>query len=113
MTTIDEFLSTYSAEVAEISGELRQFVRKIAPNAQERLQPGWKCITYSHEKAFCSILPHSKWVNLQFQAGSELPDPQSRLGGTGKSMRHVRVTSTADLDDALAEIVTQAARLAK
>lgn len=96
-----------------LSQELRQFVLKVAPNAQERLESGWKCITYSDEKAFCSILLHSKWVNLQFQAGSALPDPQHRLGGTDKSMRHVRVASSDDLDDELAEIIVQAVKLAK
>ena len=46
---------------------------------------------------YAYILPHSAWVNLGFYRGTDLPDPEGLLEGTGARMRHVKVRS---LDDA-------------
>jgi hypothetical protein len=113
MTSIDQFLGTYRPEIAALSRDLRRFIQSVAPDASEKLQSGWKCITYSHTKAFCSILPHANWVNLQFQSGSQMPDPHNLLEGTGKSMRHIKITRTEDINESLAELVRHAASLTK
>jgi len=39
------------------------------------------------------------YVNLDFPLGTQLPDPNRRLKGTGKMHRHLRVETQADLDD--------------
>ena len=113
MITIEQFLEGYDEDISALANTLRRFVVETEPGADEKLQVGWKCITYSHRKAFCSIIPHSRWVNLQFQAGASLEDGVRRLQGTGKNMRHVRVTAEAELDDSLANLVRLAADLAK
>ena len=45
-----------------------------------------------------SIAVYSKWINLYFFEGDRLPDPQGLLQGTGTMVRHIRITSAADLD---------------
>jgi hypothetical protein len=47
---------------------------------------------------FLAISPHARHVNLQFTRGVELPDPARLLEGTGKSMRHIKVRSQADIE---------------
>lgn len=111
--TVERFLDSYAEDVSVLAHALRRFVVEAEPGADEKLQVGWKCITFSHRKAFCSIIPHSNWVNLQFQAGASLDDPGRRLQGAGKNMRHVKVTAEADLDDSLAKLIRLAAELAK
>jgi hypothetical protein len=37
----------------------------------------------------CSIALYPKWINLFFMRGTELPDPDERLQGNGKTIRHV------------------------
>ncbi len=39
----------------------------------------------------CSIMGANGYVRLQFFRGMELPDAESRLEGTGKGMRHLKV----------------------
>jgi len=46
---------------------------------------------------FCYIGAHARHVNLGFNYGAQLPDPQHVLEGSGKKFRHVKVR---DIDDA-------------
>ena len=39
----------------------------------------------------CSIMGANGYVRLQFFRGAELPQAESRLEGTGKGMRHLKV----------------------
>ena len=48
---------------------------------------------------YAYILPHTKWVNIGFYQGAQLPDPSRRLEGTGATLRHVKVRSAADADN--------------
>jgi hypothetical protein len=48
--------------------------------------------------AFVFITTHANWVNLGFNFGSLLPDPDGLLRGEGKWIRHVRIAQTKDLD---------------
>lgn len=43
----------------------------------------------------CSIMGANGYVRLQFFRGMELPDAESRLEGTGKGMRHLKVRCDA------------------
>lgn len=110
---VEEFLGSYTAEVRELALGLRALVREVVPDAAEKLHRPWKTIAYGRTRKFCAISPHQAWVNLQFHAGATLEDPTGLLEGTGKSMRHVRVDTAADLkDDALVVLLRQAAEKA-
>jgi hypothetical protein len=53
-------------------------------------------------------------VNLGFNHGAELPDPQGILQGTGKQVRHVTIREPADLkNDYLKRLVRTAAKKSK
>jgi hypothetical protein len=43
-----------------------------------------------------AIIPHTSWVNLQLADGVELANPDGRIEGTGKRIRHVKVRSVED-----------------
>jgi hypothetical protein len=51
------------------------------------------------KEAFCYVVAYSSYVNLGFPQGAELSDPTGRLKGTGKSHRHLRIETQAELDD--------------
>ncbi len=110
---IDAFFDRYPPGIAELARGCRALVRELVPDAKEALHEGWKVVSYGHRTKFCAIAPHEGWVNLQFHAGADLEDPDGRLGGTGKSMRHVRVSDPSDLEDAsIAALVRRAAHRA-
>jgi hypothetical protein len=46
----------------------------------------------------CNIGVFARHVTLGFPRGTDLDDPAGALQGTGKSMRHIRVTKLLDLD---------------
>jgi hypothetical protein len=61
-----------------------------------------------------AIAAHAKWVSVVFFRGSELPDPDGLLEGSGKRVRHVKVRSAEQLESrraALRRMMTAAAGL--
>lgn len=111
---VDQFLSSYEPEVRELAHGARALVRRLVPDATEKLLLRWKTFAYGRTRKFCAVSPYKAWVNLQFHSGANLPDPSGLLEGTGKSMRHVKVTAPIDLESqALAELIRSAAELAE
>ena len=54
----------------------------------------WNYPAWVHEGKngnMCSIMGANGYVRLQFFRGAELPQSESRLEGTGKGMRHLKV----------------------
>jgi hypothetical protein len=110
---IDVFLSGYPGTVAALAGQLRAVVKAAVPGCTETLHAGWKVVSYGQRKKFCAIAPHQGWVNLQFHAGAALADPHHLLRGTGKSMRHVKISQLTDLSDGLNTLARQAGESSK
>jgi hypothetical protein len=47
--------------------------------------------------AFCQVVTYPKGVNLMFNRGAELDDPDVVLVGDGKIIRHIKVRARQDL----------------
>jgi hypothetical protein len=93
----ETLLAAYEPEVRERARASRALVRRLVPDAEEKVHRAWKTVAYGRSKKFCAISPHKSWVNLQFHRGKALPDPSGLLEGTGRSMRHVKLASAKDL----------------
>ena len=106
---VSDFLATYPASITRLSEQARTLVMQCLGGSDEVLHLGWKSISYRvNGRTVCALLPHGRWVNVQFPQGVDLPDPQKLLEGTGKRMRHVKVRSREDLSADLAELIRQA-----
>ncbi|MFN6977658.1 MAG: DUF1801 domain-containing protein, partial [Gemmobacter sp.] len=46
---------------------------------------------------YAYMMPHRAHVNLGFFHGVDLPDPDGLLTGTGKRLRHVKITEPAQV----------------
>lgn len=58
---------------------------------------------------FIHIATYAEHVNMGFDRGTELDDSDSRLAGTGKLIRHIRLKSIADTrDPAVVRLIEQA-----
>ena len=109
-TTIAGFLSGLRAGQAVLIEEIRVVARKAAPKATESIKQNW--LFFELQGPICFIQPHNQHVNLAFWRGAHLPDPASRLEGSGKHMRHIKLASEADIDRrAITSLVRAAARL--
>ena len=94
---VDTFLKGYAPQVREIAVKAREVILSVLPGATEKVYPGWKVIQYgagaAREDVFAVISLQKERVNLGLANGAGLPDPEGLLEGTGKGIRHVRLTS--------------------
>jgi hypothetical protein len=97
------FLAAYDPAIADLALGLRQIVLEEAPNACESIYQVytvaiWFGFSEKMKDAFCYITTHARHVNLGFPRGATMPDPHGVLEGHGKTMRHIRFASAADLE---------------
>jgi hypothetical protein len=95
-------LSQFDLSVGELALALREMVLAEAPAAVERLVRVyalvfWYSLTGRMTDAFCQVVIYTKGVNLMFNRGAELDDPDGVLVGEGKIIRHIKVRAPEDL----------------
>lgn len=95
-------LSAYDLKVGELALALREMVLTEAPAAAEKTFDGyvlalWYSLTGKFGDAFCHIVLYRGHVNLGFNRGAELDDPEGLLLGSGKIIRHVKIEGPNDL----------------
>ena len=89
----------YFAELEEaergVALKIRDAVREaVGDNPRVSETTKWNYPAWVHEGKngnMCSIMGADGYVRLQFFRGAELPEAETRLEGTGKGMRHLKV----------------------
>jgi hypothetical protein len=99
------FLSEYDLSVGELALALREMVLREAPSANEMVFKSYAlAVNYSltdrWTDGFCYIGVSRRHVNLGLNRGAELPDPKGLLIGDGKIMRHLKIRTPDDLNQA-------------
>jgi len=94
---IDTFLSQYDEYVFAGALKLRELIFANLPDVKEQLDVPAGMIAYCYGQKYseliCVIIPSKKGLKLGFNRGSELPDPDHLLEGTGKISRYVVIKS--------------------
>lgn len=109
------YLAPYSPQVSSLALALREVVLEEAPEAIESLVNGYAvAIGFSFtgkplKDGFCHVVTYTTHVNLGFNRGAQLPDPDSILQGSGKLIRHIRIRNHEDLDRPLVRRFLRAA----
>jgi hypothetical protein len=100
-----EFLRRYEPVVQSVALRLRTVVLEEMAPCHEYIfaMPNAVVLLYGPtdrviEDCICMINVYKKHVNLRFTQGTELDDSYRALQGTGKRMRHIRVTLLSDLE---------------
>ncbi|MBI4814127.1 MAG: DUF1801 domain-containing protein [Methanobacterium sp.] len=107
---VDEYLSKYPDEMAEIALELRKFLLKTVPDLNEVIK--WNNLFYELNGPVCAILIHKAHINLEFPRGREIAETGYPLEGTGKNMRHLKIKNPDDIHALnLPEIIKKAIEL--
>lgn len=112
--TFDELLSDSPPALAPACKALRQLVTELHPQAVEIVWSRQRIASYGvgprkMTEHYVYIAPQTHHVNLGFYHGIELDDPDSRLEGTGKRLRHIKIRSTDDLrEPAISALVAAA-----
>lgn len=100
------FLSLFDEEVMEVALALRARVLEVLPNLHEVVWDAVNAVTVAYtpttrwQDGICHTPAYTKHVNLGFNEGATLPDPQGVLTGTGKHIRHATMRSVEDVASA-------------
>lgn len=109
-TTVDEYIAKQKPALQEIAKNLRNLVKKAAPELREEMKWGFPC--YVGADNICYIMVTGKWVDLGFFRGVDLKDTKGLLEGSGKGRRHIKIHRLEDIDTATTTaMVKQAASL--
>ena len=99
--------------------DIRQFVLQACPTCNELLYhthalSSVYSLSDKLKHAFCHIPVYRNHINLGFNAGSELDDPDGILSGSGKKIRHVSIRESSDLSHpAIVRLLADAVLLAE
>ena len=98
------FLAPFSPAVQKLALATRALVLSECPGATELIYDAYSAVATGYgftgrpSECFIHIAVYSRWVNLGFHRGSQLPDPHHILQGTGNWVRHIRIVSSDDLE---------------
>lgn len=100
----DEALAGSDGRVRDLAARTRALILSVMPNVVEVPWPRQRVIGYGvgpkkMSEHFCYVAVHGDHVNLGFNYGAELPDPEGLLQGPGKLMRHTQVNAPEDLSN--------------
>jgi hypothetical protein len=109
--SIAEYINDLDKDNGTIVEELVSIVKKAAPKEDSGIK--WsQPVFWSDNGPFCFIKAHKNHVNIGFWRGADMKDPQELLEGTGKKMRHIKITAKQDIDEkAITDFVKQGVKL--
>jgi len=88
-------------EIIELFNDLRQYILELYPDSNELLYHTHALtavfsISDKLSDAFCMLPIYTNHLNLGFNKGTLLKDPNKLLTGTGKLIRHIAVKNLKD-----------------
>jgi hypothetical protein len=94
-TEVTKYIAVLPSPQQEIVTRLRDLITTTLPMAEEAYK--WKMPTYGN---YCYIRSASDHVDLGFYYGALLFDPEAKLEGTGKLLRHIKIHALEDITPA-------------
>jgi hypothetical protein len=97
------YLSAYDPHISDLTLALREVVLQEAPDAIESIVKtyavsiGFSFTGKPLKDGFCHIVTYPSHVNLGFNRGALLPDPNKVLLGKGKAIRHITIKDQSEL----------------
>ena len=97
-----QFLLNYKdQEVIELFSDLRQYILDLYPDSNELIYHTHALtavfsISEKLSDAFCMLPIYTNHLNLGFNKGTLLKDPNKLLTGTGNLIRHIDVKKSSD-----------------
>ena len=101
----DSFLAKYDPAIAAFARRVLVRMRKRLLGAVEMVYDNYNGLVIGFgpndraSLAIFSIVLFPRWVTLCFLQGAGLPDPQRRLQGEGRVVRHIRLEDVSVRDD--------------
>ncbi|KGR79231.1 DUF1801 domain-containing protein [Ureibacillus manganicus] len=109
---VDQYIAKLPENIQTITETLRKIIIETSTELVEEYK--WAMPNYSYKGLVCYLQSSKKHVNLGFHRGNELQeiDTNELLQGTGKSMRHIRITNIEDIQlEVIKGFILEAIRL--
>ena len=94
---IDGWMAEHPGELGAIARHWFEAMRRCGDDVREILHDGHPTACVA-DAAFAYVNAFTAHVNVGFFCGAGLADPAGLLEGTGRYMRHVKVTPGGDVD---------------
>lgn len=108
--TITDYAEALQDHRVDVILGLDALIRKAAPNVTGSIK--WAQPVWDHKGPVAYAKAAANHVTFGFWRGTELADPDGLLEGTGDRMKHIKLGSSADIDEAqLTAWVNQAVAL--
>ena len=98
-----EFLKPYDPKIRKLALALRGLVIEEMVPCCENIYDAYNAVAIGYgptdrlKDGVFHIAVYAKHVNLGFNRGASLADPKGVLKGTGKAIRHITISSLADV----------------
>ncbi len=98
-----KFLSAYDKSIVELALAVRREVLTAAPDATEAIYDAYNAVAIGYsftgrlKESFIHIAVYAPHVNLGFNRGAEMNDPDGVLQGECKMVRHLTIREPGDL----------------
>jgi hypothetical protein len=96
---IDAWLKKHAGELGSLANQWFEVMRKCGDEVRELLHDGCP-VACLGDVPFGYVNVFNSHVNVGFFQGTALPDPAHLLQGTGKFMRHVKLTAGTAVNSA-------------
>lgn len=96
-------MKPYDPAIRKLALELRQLVLEVMAPCHENIYDAYSAVAIGYGSSdrlsdgICHIAVYSTNVNLGLNFGATLDDPAGILEGSGKQIRHIRISSPEDL----------------
>jgi hypothetical protein len=110
-----QFLKPYEPSIQKLALDVRAYLLTIEPRATETIYDAYNAVAIGFsftgrlKECYCHVAVYSKHVNLGFNRGADLDDPQDILQGKGSQVRHVNIHDKSDLAGAYLKNLVRAA----
>lgn len=86
-----KLFAAYGPEVAALAEQAASLIERTVPSATQAVRDGWRCAAFRHPDVgyFCGVFPRDGVVQVGFEFGALLPDPDGLLQGGGAQLRYV------------------------
>jgi hypothetical protein len=100
----EQIITSADTTLAALARKTKALILEIMPDVVEVVWPNQGIAGYGvgpkkMSEQFCYIAVYRKHINLGFYYGAELSDPKGLLEGTGKLLRHIKITDPHQLKD--------------
>jgi hypothetical protein len=99
---LEEMTAAFDLHVRDLASRTRSLIVDVYPEVVEIPWPRQNVAGYGigpkkMSEHFCYIALYKDHLNLGFNQGAELPDPEGLLEGPGKMLRHTKIAESEDL----------------